>query len=82
MPTDPPNSLGTSRLLRDGRRLGIFTSTGDGMVSADWEERVPGSETAPEPYDASVGYALATAFGTGAEPMRKLILNAALEMWP
>ncbi|MBT3164485.1 hypothetical protein HTV80_15405 [Streptomyces sp. Vc74B-19] len=43
---------------------------------------VPGSETAPEPYDASVGYALATAFGTGAEPMWKLTLNAALEMWP
>lgn len=72
------NFLGTSRLLRDGRRLGIFTSTGDGKVSADWEEKVPGSETVPEPYDASVGYA----FGTGAEPMWKLILNAALEMWP
>ncbi|MFI9467274.1 hypothetical protein ACIHBQ_07330 [Streptomyces sp. NPDC052492] len=77
-----PDSLGTSRLLRDGRPLGVFTSTGDGKVSADWEEKGPGSGTAPEPYDASVGYALATAFGTGAEPMWKLTLNAALEMWP
>lgn len=36
----------------------------------------------PEPYDASVGYALAAAFGTGAEPMWKLTLNAALDLWP
>ncbi|MFJ8998005.1 hypothetical protein ACIRG8_06635 [Streptomyces sp. NPDC102359] len=50
-----PDSLGTSRLLRDGRPLGVFTSTGDGKVSADWEEKGPGSGTAPETYDASVG---------------------------
>lgn len=72
-----PDSLGTSRLLRDRRRLGVFTSTGDGKVSVEWE---PGS--VPEPYDASVGYALAAAFGTGAEPMWRLTLDAVLDLWP
>lgn len=72
-----PDSVGTSRLLRDRRRLGVFTSTGDGKVSVEWE---PGR--APEPYDAAVGYALAAAFGTGAEPMWKLTLDAALDLWP
>ncbi len=32
-----PDSLATSRLLRDGRLLGVFTSSGDGHVTADWE---------------------------------------------
>ncbi|MFF1272215.1 hypothetical protein ACFVZC_02105 [Streptomyces marokkonensis] len=76
-----PDSLGTSRLLRDGRRLGVFTSTGDGKVTAEWETG-NGAKNAPEPYDASVGYALAAAFGTGAEPMWKLTLDAALDLWP
>ncbi|MGW7050454.1 hypothetical protein [Streptomyces sp. NPDC054887] len=75
-----PDSLGTSRLLRDGRLLGVFTSTGDGTVGAEWEE--PTSGEGIEPHDAAVGYALAGAFGTGAEPMWKLTLNALLEMWP
>ncbi|MFF7607534.1 hypothetical protein [Streptomyces parvulus] len=75
-----PDSLGTSRLLRDGRRLGLFTSTGDGKVSAEWEEAEGGAR--PEPHDATVGYGLAAAFGTGAEPMWKLTLNALLELWP
>ncbi|AGJ58001.1 MULTISPECIES: hypothetical protein [Streptomyces] len=75
-----PDSLGTSRLLRDGRLLGVFTSTGDGTVGAEWEE--PKSGERVEPHDAAVGYALAAAFGTGAEPMWKLMLNALLEMWP
>ncbi|GGX15447.1 hypothetical protein GCM10010297_41100 [Streptomyces malachitofuscus] len=43
----------------------------------EWE---PGR--AREPYDASVGYALAAAFGTGAEPMWKLTLDAVLDLWP
>ncbi|MGW6568843.1 hypothetical protein [Streptomyces sp. NPDC054975] len=73
-----PDSLATSRLLRDGQLLGVFTSTGDGTVTAEWES---GTKTATEPYDAAVGYALAAAFGTGAEPMWKLTLNALLEMW-
>ncbi|WP_030299478.1 hypothetical protein [Streptomyces katrae] len=75
-----PGSLGTSRLLRDERLLGLFASSGDGRVSADWE--APGkSEGARDPYDASVGYGLAAAFGTGAEPMWQLTLNAALDLW-
>ncbi|MFE2145459.1 hypothetical protein ACFXA3_27610 [Streptomyces sp. NPDC059456] len=76
-----PDSLGTSRLLRDGRLLGVFASTGDGHVSADWEAASATGE-AQEPYDASVGYGLAAAFGTGAEPMWQIALNAALELWP
>ncbi|MGW7451081.1 hypothetical protein [Streptomyces sp. NPDC054787] len=76
-----PNSLGTSRLTRDERLLGVFTSSGDGHVSADWEEAGE-SERARDPYDASVGYGLAAAFGTGAEPMWQLTLNAALDLWP
>ncbi|WP_455358911.1 hypothetical protein [Streptomyces sp. SYSU K21746] len=75
-----PDSLGTSRLLRDGRLLGVFTSTGDGTVCAEWEGSKSGERV--EPHDAAVGYALAAAFGTGAEPMWKLTLNALLEMWP
>ncbi|MFH8281088.1 hypothetical protein [Streptomyces antibioticus] len=75
-----PDSLGTSRLLRDGRLLGVFTSTGDGTVSAAWEGSNSGERV--EPHDAAVGYALAAAFGTGAEPMWKLTLNVLLELWP
>ncbi|WP_336322338.1 hypothetical protein [Streptomyces lavendofoliae] len=75
-----PDSLGTSRLLRDGRLLGVLTSTGDGRVSAEW--KVAESGERPEPHDAAIGYGLAAAFGTGAEPMWKLTLNALLELWP
>jgi hypothetical protein len=75
-----PDSIGTSRLLRDGRVLGVFTSTGDGTVGADWEGTESGER--PEPHDAAVGYGLAAAFGTGAEPMWRLAPNALLEMWP
>ncbi|OEU90541.1 hypothetical protein DB35_05015 [Streptomyces abyssalis] len=76
-----PDSLGTSRLLCDGWLLGVFTSSGDGNVTAEWETEGD-SGRIPDPYDASVGYALAAAFGTGAEPMWKLTLNAALDLWP
>ncbi|MEV5887007.1 hypothetical protein AB0L74_30800 [Streptomyces sp. NPDC052020] len=76
-----PDSLGTSRLLCDGRLLGVFASSGDGNVTVEWETESDFGRI-PEPYDASVGYALSAAFGTGAEPMWKLTLNAALELWP
>ncbi|MBT2440036.1 hypothetical protein J7E93_07855 [Streptomyces sp. ISL-36] len=76
-----PDSLGTSRLSRDGGLLGVFTSTGDGSVTAEWQAE-GGSGRGVGPYDASVGYALAAAFGTGAEPMWKLTLNAVLDLWP
>ncbi|MFB6861115.1 MULTISPECIES: hypothetical protein [Streptomyces] len=71
-----PVSLDGSRLSRGGVVLGVFVSTGDGRVSAEWEDG------RPEAYDAAVGYALAAAFGTGAEPMWKLTLDAVLELWP
>ncbi|MFJ4869488.1 hypothetical protein [Streptomyces sp. NPDC088757] len=76
-----PDSLDTGRLLRDGRPLGVFTSSGDGHVTADWEAP-NASAHPPEPYDASMGYALAAAFGTGAEPMGRLVLDAVLDLWP
>ncbi|MFD0265689.1 hypothetical protein ACFVGY_03710 [Streptomyces sp. NPDC127106] len=75
-----PVSLGTSRLLRDGVPLGEFTSTGDGQVTVEWSE--DGTGARPEAYDAAMGYALAAAFGTGAEPWWELALNAALDLWP
>ncbi|MFC9584333.1 hypothetical protein ACFVJ8_16090 [Streptomyces yangpuensis] len=71
-----PVSLDGSRLSRDGVELGVFVSTGDGRVTAEWK----GGQ--PEAYDAAVGYALAAAFGTGAEPMWKLTLDAVLEAMP
>ncbi|MEJ8670385.1 hypothetical protein WKI71_24015 [Streptomyces sp. MS1.AVA.1] len=55
-----PDSVPDSRLLRDGRRLGEFTSQGNGEVSAEWHE-----DAAPEALDVSLGYALAAGFGTG-----------------
>lgn len=59
-----PDSPAGSRLLREGRRLGTLQCDGDGRVDAEWREgaKVP-------PLDVSVGYALAAAFGTGAQPM-------------
>ncbi|MEV7015841.1 hypothetical protein [Streptomyces sp. NPDC093991] len=77
-----PDSRDTSRLLRGKRRLGVFTSAGDGKVTVTWDSTDGRPETGAEPYDASVGYALAAAFGTGAEPMWNLALEAALELWP
>ncbi|GAA0635913.1 hypothetical protein GCM10009535_10100 [Streptomyces thermocarboxydovorans] len=72
-----PSGEETSRLLRDGRRLAEFTSTGDGKVTVEWR---PDAE--PEPADAAPGHALAAAFGTGAEPLWRLALVAVLELWP
>ncbi|MFJ9769315.1 hypothetical protein ACIRUY_36495 [Streptomyces erythrochromogenes] len=71
-----PVSLDGSRLSRGGVDLGLFVSTGDGRVSAEWEDGQP------QGYDAAVGYALAAAFGTGAEPAWKLTLDAVLEAMP
>ncbi|GIF07260.1 hypothetical protein [Actinoplanes siamensis] len=50
-----PKTSESSRLTRDGFRVGDFTGT-----NPEWH----GS---PEPVDAAVGYALAAAFGSGAE---------------
>ncbi|MCJ0875156.1 hypothetical protein [Streptomyces sp. AP-93] len=43
---------------------------------SEWQDK--GRRT---PDDAAVGYALAAAFGTGAEPMWKLTLDAALSLF-
>ncbi|MDI6099134.1 hypothetical protein QLQ12_11050 [Actinoplanes sp. NEAU-A12] len=59
-----PKSPDTSRLTRDGVRLGDFELKSDGSVSVDWFEENRDSVT---PTDAAIGYALATAFGTGAQ---------------
>ena len=72
-----PDSVPDSRLLRDGRRLGDFTSRGDGEVSAEWR-----ANAAPKAVDASVGYALAAGFGTGAQPMWMLVVDAIGDLIP
>ncbi|WP_344015957.1 hypothetical protein [Streptomyces thermospinosisporus] len=72
-----PSGVETSRLLRDGRPLAEFTSAGDGRVTVEWRP-----DAAPEPADAALGHALAAAFGTGAEPMWRLTLDAVLELLP
>ncbi|MGK5547486.1 hypothetical protein ACSNOH_22535 [Streptomyces sp. URMC 127] len=72
-----PDSVSGSRLLKDGRHLGDFSSDGDGRVLATWRE---GAEVSPA--DASVGYALAAAFGTGGQPMWMMAIEAASEALP
>lgn len=59
-----PRSMKDSRFLRNDRRLGVFASQGDGQVEADWRP-----DAKPDAMDAAVGYALAAAFGTGAQPV-------------
>ncbi|MET9835999.1 hypothetical protein ABZ078_43515 [Streptomyces sp. NPDC006385] len=72
-----PDSLPDSRFLRDGRRLGAFTCEGDGRVSADWR-----ADAAPDAVDVALGYALAAAFGTGAQPMWMLVADAIGDLIP
>ncbi|OKK02639.1 hypothetical protein AMK26_23850 [Streptomyces sp. CB03234] len=66
-----------SRLLRDGRRLGELESSGDGRVTADWDE-----DARPTAQDVAVGTALAAAFGTGAQPLWETTLDAVTELIP
>ncbi|BCJ45590.1 hypothetical protein GCM10010168_90080 [Actinoplanes ianthinogenes] len=54
-----PLTAERSRLLRDGFPVGDFTVPDLGVL-ADWAGT-------PEPVDAAIGYALAAAFGAGAE---------------
>ncbi|QOV36797.1 hypothetical protein IM697_43755 [Streptomyces ferrugineus] len=72
-----PDSIPSSRLLRDGRRLGEFSSEGDGEVAVDWR---PGAT--PEAIDVALGYALAAGFGTGAQPMWMLVADAIGDLLP
>ncbi|WP_200307848.1 hypothetical protein [Streptomyces adelaidensis] len=58
-----PNSTGDSGLFRDAtEHIGDFSSEGDGKVVGEWRE-----DAEPDALDAAFGYALAAAFGTGAE---------------
>ncbi|MFK0258328.1 hypothetical protein [Streptomyces sp. NPDC090445] len=65
-----PDSIPSSRLTRDGVHIGDFSSDGDEVVLAEWQEDVE-----VRPLDASIGYALASAFGTGAQPMWMMIVD-------
>lgn len=66
-----PHSMDGSGLFRDAtEHIGDFTSEGDGRVGARWRE-----DAEPEPLDAALGYALAAAYGTGAEPTWLLTLQ-------
>ncbi|WP_063763007.1 hypothetical protein [Streptomyces rimosus] len=71
-----PDSPGGSRLVKDGRRIADFSSDGAGHVWADWHPDV----APPLREDAAVGYVLATAFGTGAEPSWRLLVQAVAGM--
>ncbi|MEI5036196.1 hypothetical protein RB201_36705 [Streptomyces sp. S1A(2023)] len=72
-----PDSIPSSRLTRNGRRLGDFSSGGDRRVLAEWR---PGA--AVEPRDAAIGYALAAAFGTGGQPMWMMAVETVSEFLP
>ncbi|MFD3699415.1 hypothetical protein ACFWUZ_25320 [Streptomyces sp. NPDC058646] len=72
-----PDSVPSSRLTRDGVHLGDFSCDGDEMVIAEWKEGVE-----VEPVDASVGYALASAFGTGAQPLWMMLTDAITDALP
>ncbi|MFJ7059890.1 hypothetical protein ACIQVA_19585 [Streptomyces microflavus] len=66
-----PDSIPGSRLIRDGKHIGDFSSDGDRKVIAEWREGA-----AVEPLDAAVGYTLAAAFGTGGQPMWMMMADA------
>ncbi|MET9320757.1 hypothetical protein ABZX75_11305 [Streptomyces sp. NPDC003038] len=72
-----PDSVPTSRLTRDGAHIGDFSSDGDEVVIAEWKE---GAEL--RPVDASIGYALASAFGTGGQPMWMMIVDGVSSALP
>lgn len=72
-----PDSIPSSRLTRNGKRLGDFSSGGDRRVLAEWR-----AEAAVEPRDAAIGYALAAAFGTGGQPMWMMAVETVSEFLP
>jgi hypothetical protein len=72
-----PDSVPSSRLTRDGVHLGDFSSEGDETVIAEWRE-----DAGVRPADAAVGYALASAFGTGGQPMWMMLVDAVTTALP
>jgi hypothetical protein len=67
-----PSDEDGSRLSRDGQRLGELMLEPETVeLMAVW---APGA--AVQPRDAAVGYALATAFGTGAESTLTMLIYA------
>ncbi|WP_435058962.1 hypothetical protein [Streptomyces sp. bgisy060] len=72
-----PDSLPGSRLVRSGVRLGEFSSDGDGKVLVEWRE-----DAEPEALDAALGYALAAAFGTGAQPLWMTAVEVISDLLP
>ncbi|MFC9856847.1 MULTISPECIES: hypothetical protein [unclassified Streptomyces] len=75
-----PDSIPSSRLTRDGKRIGDFSSDGDRRVVAEWRAETAGA--AIEPLDAAIGYALAAAFGTGGQPMWMMAVDVVSEALP
>jgi hypothetical protein len=66
-----PSDEDGSRLSRDGQRLGDLMLEPETVeLMAVW---TPGAEVRPQ--DAAVGYALATAFGTGAESTLTMLVH-------
>ncbi|MFI5803599.1 hypothetical protein [Streptomyces sp. NPDC051561] len=72
-----PTSIGTSTLTRDGVALAEFTADGDETVLVDWRE-----DATPHPVDASLGYALAAAYGTGGQPMWLTLIDVITDFIP
>ncbi|MFJ9775521.1 hypothetical protein ACIRVF_30465 [Kitasatospora sp. NPDC101157] len=72
-----PDSIPSSRLTRDGKRLGDFSCDGDQIVLAEWRKDAPA-----RPADAAIGYALASAFGTGGHPTWMLLVEAVAALIP
>ena len=65
-----PDSVPSSRLTRNGTRLGDFSSDGDETVIAEWQ-----ADATPTATDAALGYTLAAAFGTGGQPMWMMLVD-------
>ena len=63
-----PKSPDTSRLIRDGIALGDFEVREDGSIDVAWHREF-------KDVDAAVGYALAGAFGAGAQFFAMLLLD-------
>ncbi|CAM5615479.1 hypothetical protein SSPIM334S_02669 [Streptomyces spiroverticillatus] len=72
-----PTSMATSTFLRDKTVLGEFTADGDETVLVEWKE-----DADPQPVDASVGYTLAAAYGTGGQPMWLTLVDVVTDLIP